>query len=108
MNEWNPFQKDNVTADPDRTLFVSRLNYKTTEKELKYEFEVSYFFIRRSTDWLKVFLSSGILMATPKDMALLSLIPKKTLSVPIKMPTAERLMDAELSWIMKEVYFLFM
>ena len=43
MEEWNPFVDDNVTTDPEKTLIVARLSYKTTEKTLKYEFEVSFF-----------------------------------------------------------------
>ena len=41
MDEWNPFVDDNIKSDPLKTLLVARLNYKTTEKTLKYEFEVS-------------------------------------------------------------------
>ena len=41
MEEWNPFVDDQVTSDPEKTLLVARLSYKTTEKTLKYEFEVS-------------------------------------------------------------------
>lgn len=37
--EWNPFEDPNVTQDPYKTLFVGRLNYKTTERKLRREFE---------------------------------------------------------------------
>ena len=45
MQVWNPFEEENITVDPEKTLFVGRLNFKTNEKDLKYEFEVSYVFI---------------------------------------------------------------
>lgn len=38
---WNPFEDEKVVSDPYKTLIVSRLNYATTEKGLKHEFEVS-------------------------------------------------------------------
>lgn len=47
ISQWNPFEYPQATEDPEKTLFVSRLSYKTTEKDLKHEFEVSYLFIRR-------------------------------------------------------------
>ncbi len=34
-----------MDSDPEKTLLVARLNYETTEKTLKFEFEVSYFSI---------------------------------------------------------------
>ncbi|KAE9553477.1 hypothetical protein FO519_003306 [Halicephalobus sp. NKZ332] len=36
---WNPADNENATTDPYRTLFVSRLNYETTESRLRKEFE---------------------------------------------------------------------
>lgn len=43
MEEWNPFAGEQVSSDPEKTLLVARLSFKTTEKTLKYEFEVSLF-----------------------------------------------------------------
>lgn len=43
MEEWNPFAEEQVSSDPEKTLLVARLSFKTTEKTLKYEFEVSLF-----------------------------------------------------------------
>ena len=39
LMEWNPFEDPNVSSDPFKTLFVGRLNYETTEKKLRKEFE---------------------------------------------------------------------
>ncbi|TPX53843.1 hypothetical protein PhCBS80983_g06136 [Powellomyces hirtus] len=36
---WDPSKDPHVSSDPYKTLFVSRLSYETTEKELKREFE---------------------------------------------------------------------
>ncbi|KAJ3022509.1 hypothetical protein HKX48_006051, partial [Thoreauomyces humboldtii] len=36
---WDPSKDPGVASDPYKTLFVSRLSYETTEKELKREFE---------------------------------------------------------------------
>ncbi|CAD8080782.1 unnamed protein product [Paramecium primaurelia] len=36
---WNPFEDPNITSEPYKTLFVSRLNYATTDKKLRKEFE---------------------------------------------------------------------
>lgn len=41
MEEWNPFTYEDITGDPEKTLLIARLSHKTTEKTLKYEFEVS-------------------------------------------------------------------
>lgn len=40
IEEWNPFADEKISSDPEKTLIVARLNYKTTEKSLKFEFEV--------------------------------------------------------------------
>jgi len=37
--KWNPFEDANITSDPYKTLFIGRLNYDTTEKRLRKEFE---------------------------------------------------------------------
>ena len=39
LMEWNPFEDPNITTDPYKTLFIGRLNYETTEKKLRKEFE---------------------------------------------------------------------
>lgn len=39
MKNWNPFENEKHTVDPYKTLFVSNLNYETSEKKLKREFE---------------------------------------------------------------------
>lgn len=39
MKEWNPFEDEKHTTDPLKTLFVSNLNYDTSEKKIKREFE---------------------------------------------------------------------
>lgn len=39
LMEWNPFEDPNINTDPFKTLFVGRLNYETTEKKLRKEFE---------------------------------------------------------------------
>jgi U1 small nuclear ribonucleoprotein len=36
---WNPFEDAEVSSDPYKTLFVGRLNYSTTEKRLRKEYE---------------------------------------------------------------------
>jgi U1 small nuclear ribonucleoprotein len=41
IEEWNPFADEKITSDPEKTLIVARLSYKTTEKSLRFEFEVS-------------------------------------------------------------------
>jgi hypothetical protein len=33
---WNPFEGEQMTSDPYKTLVVARLNYATTEKGLKH------------------------------------------------------------------------
>lgn len=40
MKLWKPTEDTKATDDPMKTLFVSRLNYETTEKKLKREFEI--------------------------------------------------------------------
>lgn len=37
---WDPHKIKNTTADPFKTLFVSRINYDTSESKLRREFEV--------------------------------------------------------------------
>jgi U1 small nuclear ribonucleoprotein len=39
LQTWNPFEDTNIASDPYRTLFVGRLNFQTTEKKLRKEFE---------------------------------------------------------------------
>jgi U1 small nuclear ribonucleoprotein len=39
LMEWNPFEDLNISSDPFKTLYVGRLNYDTTEKKLRKEFE---------------------------------------------------------------------
>ena len=41
IEDWNPFEDEKVASDPEKTLIVGRLSYKTSEKTLSYEFEVS-------------------------------------------------------------------
>ena len=41
VEQWNPFEDTNAKSDPYKTLVVTRLNYATTERGLKHEFEVS-------------------------------------------------------------------
>ena len=36
IEEWNPFEDVKVATDPEKTLLVGRLNYKTTEKSLSF------------------------------------------------------------------------
>ncbi|CAJ0947138.1 unnamed protein product, partial [Mesorhabditis belari] len=36
---WNPAENEKATKDPYKTLFVSRINYETSESKLKREFE---------------------------------------------------------------------
>ncbi|CAJ0574921.1 unnamed protein product, partial [Mesorhabditis spiculigera] len=36
---WTPAENDRATNDPYKTLFVSRINYETSESKLKREFE---------------------------------------------------------------------
>ena len=37
IQEWNPFSDEKITsADPEKTLIVARLNFKTTEKNLRF------------------------------------------------------------------------
>ncbi|CAG8569642.1 8404_t:CDS:2 [Paraglomus brasilianum] len=40
LEEWDPSKDDNVTGDPYKTLFVARMNYDITEKDLRREFEM--------------------------------------------------------------------
>ncbi|KAJ3331652.1 hypothetical protein HDU76_002610 [Blyttiomyces sp. JEL0837] len=40
LARWDPGSDGNVTSDPYKTLFVGRLSYDTTEKQLKREFEL--------------------------------------------------------------------
>ncbi|CAD6188373.1 unnamed protein product [Caenorhabditis auriculariae] len=37
--QWNPAENQHSTEDPYRTLFVSRINYETSENKLRREFE---------------------------------------------------------------------
>ncbi|PAV88560.1 hypothetical protein WR25_21849 [Diploscapter pachys] len=37
--KWNPAENHNASEDPYKTLFVSRINYETSESKLKREFE---------------------------------------------------------------------
>merc|ERR1711879_572172 len=37
---WNPHEDPKPSGDPMKTLFVTRLNYETTEKKLRKDFEV--------------------------------------------------------------------
>ncbi|KAJ8322785.1 hypothetical protein O5D80_008317 [Batrachochytrium dendrobatidis] len=39
IDAWDPHKDENATAEPYKTLFVSRLSFDTTEKTLKHEFE---------------------------------------------------------------------
>ncbi|CAD8169091.1 unnamed protein product [Paramecium pentaurelia] len=39
LQTWNPFEDSNITSDPYKTLFVGRLNFATTDKKLRREFE---------------------------------------------------------------------
>ncbi|CAK90444.1 unnamed protein product (macronuclear) [Paramecium tetraurelia] len=39
LQTWNPFEDANITSDPYKTLFVGRLNFATTDKKLRKEFE---------------------------------------------------------------------
>lgn len=36
---WAPAENPNATVDPYKTLFVSRINYETSESKLRREFE---------------------------------------------------------------------
>ncbi|CAG8548940.1 7491_t:CDS:2, partial [Paraglomus occultum] len=40
LEEWDPNKDENVTGDPYKTLFVARMNYDITEKDLRREFEM--------------------------------------------------------------------
>ncbi|KAG0264520.1 hypothetical protein DFQ27_001189 [Actinomortierella ambigua] len=40
LEEWDPNADPNVGGDPYKTLFISRLNFQVTEKELRREFEM--------------------------------------------------------------------
>ncbi|KAG0231209.1 hypothetical protein BGW41_002237 [Actinomortierella wolfii] len=40
LEEWDPNADPKVGGDPYKTLFISRLNYQVTEKELRREFEM--------------------------------------------------------------------
>ncbi|CAG8474615.1 975_t:CDS:2 [Diversispora eburnea] len=40
LEEWEPNKDDNVTGDPFKTLFVARMSYEMTEKDLRREFEM--------------------------------------------------------------------
>jgi len=40
LKEWDPNNNDRVTSDPFKTLFVSRVNFSTTESRLRHEFEI--------------------------------------------------------------------
>jgi U1 small nuclear ribonucleoprotein len=37
--KWNPFEEKNITSDPYKTVIVARLNYQTTDRTIKQEFE---------------------------------------------------------------------
>ncbi|KAJ1559782.1 hypothetical protein HK405_009382, partial [Cladochytrium tenue] len=39
LEQWDPNTDPRIVSDPFKTLFVGRLNYETTEKELRREFE---------------------------------------------------------------------
>ncbi|CAD8183474.1 unnamed protein product [Paramecium octaurelia] len=39
LQTWNPFEDPNISSDPYKTLFVGRLNFATTDKKLRKEFE---------------------------------------------------------------------
>ncbi|CAJ0649853.1 700_t:CDS:2 [Entrophospora sp. SA101] len=40
LEAWDPNKDENVTGDPFKTLFVARMNYEITEKDLRREFEI--------------------------------------------------------------------
>ncbi|GES96793.1 U1 small nuclear ribonucleoprotein 70 kDa [Rhizophagus clarus] len=40
LEEWDPNKDENVTGDPFKTLFVARMSYDITEKDLRREFEM--------------------------------------------------------------------
>ncbi|KAF0492480.1 RNA-binding domain-containing protein [Gigaspora margarita] len=40
LEEWDPNKDENVTGDPFKTLFVARMSYEMTEKDLRREFEM--------------------------------------------------------------------
>ncbi|CAG8554623.1 14680_t:CDS:2 [Ambispora leptoticha] len=40
LEEWDPNKDMNVTGDPYKTLFVARMSYEITEKDLRREFEM--------------------------------------------------------------------
>lgn len=48
MALWDPSNNPEATSDPYKTIFVGRLNYETTEKKLRREFE-SYGAIKKVT-----------------------------------------------------------
>lgn len=37
--KWNPFENEKSTSDPYKTLFISNINYETSEKKVKREFD---------------------------------------------------------------------
>lgn len=37
---WDPHNNENATSDPYKSLFVSRINYDTSESKLRREFEI--------------------------------------------------------------------
>lgn len=37
---WDPHNNESGTADPYKSLFVSRINYDTSESKLRREFEI--------------------------------------------------------------------
>jgi U1 small nuclear ribonucleoprotein len=40
MKSWNPFEGEDMTEDPYKTLIISRIAHSLTEKKLKKEFEI--------------------------------------------------------------------
>ncbi|GET56956.1 U1 small nuclear ribonucleoprotein 70 kDa isoform X1 [Rhizophagus irregularis DAOM 181602=DAOM 197198] len=40
LEEWDPNKDENVTGDPFKTLFVARMSFDITEKDLRREFEM--------------------------------------------------------------------
>jgi U1 small nuclear ribonucleoprotein len=46
IKEWDPTKNEKATSDPLKTLFVSRINFQTTESKLKREFD-SYGTVKR-------------------------------------------------------------
>jgi hypothetical protein len=77
MEEWNPFADEQLTSDPEKTLLVARLSFKTTEKTLKYEFEVSLS-PPRSTASLNPSASFATRRASPAGTGLWSLTIRRT------------------------------